>query len=143
MNLGRGMCRVTMSRRRAQDGFTLMELMIVMAIMLILVSIAIPNYQRSILHAREAVLRSDLSVIRGAIDQYTLDKQKAPQSLDDLVTSGYMKSLPEDPTTRRTDCWVPVQEDSMMAIDQNQPGIVDVHSCNDQLSSEGTAYSSW
>ena len=143
MNLGRGMCRVTLSRRRAGDGFTLMELMIVMAIMLILVSIAIPNYQRSILHAREAVLRSDLSVIRGAIDQYTLDKQKAPQSLDDLVPSGYMKSLPEDPTTRRTDCWVPVQEDSMMAIDQNQPGIVDVHSCNDQLSSEGTAYSSW
>jgi general secretion pathway protein G len=120
-----------------------MELMIVMAIILILVSVAIPNYQRSISHARESVLKQDLATLRSAIDQYTLDKQKAPQSLEDLVSSGYMKSMPEEPTTRRTDCWVPVQEDSMMAIDQNQPGIIDVHSCNDQLASDGTAYSAW
>jgi general secretion pathway protein G len=130
-------------RRRAQAGFTLMELMIVMAIILILVSVAIPNYQRSISHARESVLKQDLATLRSAIDQYTLDKQKAPQSLEDLVSSGYMKSMPEEPTTRRTDCWVPVQEDSMMAIDQNQPGIIDVHSCNDQLASDGTAFSTW
>src|SRR3569832_2007501 len=140
MILGRSMCR---ARRSAQAGFTLMELMIVMAIILILVSVAIPNYQRSISHARESVLKQDLATLRSAIDQYTLDKQKAPQSLEDLVSSGYMKSMPEEPTTHRTDCWVPVQEDSLMAIDQNQPGIIDVHSCNEQLASDGTAYSSW
>ena len=139
MKLGRVKTR-TGSR---QQGFTLMELMIVMAIILILVSVAVPNYQRSIVHAREAVLKQDLASIRTSIDQYTLDKQKAPQSLEDLVSSGYMKTMPEEPMTRRADCWVPVQEDSMMAIDQNQPGIIDVHSCNDQLSSEGTAYSTW
>lgn len=142
MNLTRSICRAT-RRREAQAGFTLMELMIVMAIILILVSVAIPNYQRSISHARESVLKQDLATLRSAIDQYTLDKQKAPQSLEDLISAGYMKSMPEEPTTRRTDCWVPVQEDSLMAIDQNQPGIIDVHSCNDQLSSDGTAYSSW
>ncbi|SRR6266567_6546551 len=136
-------CRVTTRRAAAQAGFTLMELMIVMAIILILASVAIPNYQRSIIHAREAVLRQDLATIRSAIDQYTLDKQKAPQSLEDLSSSGYLKTLPQEPMTKRTDCWVTVQEDSMMAIDQNQPGIVDVHSCNDQLSSEGSAYSTW
>ena len=128
---------------KKQQGFTLMELMIVMAIILILASVAIPNYQRSITHAREAVLKQDLASIRTSIDQYTLDKQKAPQSLEDLVSSGYLKTMPEEPITRRADCWVPVQEDSMMAIDQNQPGIIDVHSCNDQLSSDGTAYSTW
>ena len=126
-----------------QQGFTLMELMIVMAIILILVSVAVPNYQRSIVHAREAVLKQDLASLRTSIDQYTLDKQKAPQSLDDLVSSGYLKTIPEEPMTRRTDCWVPEQEDSLMAIDQNQPGIIDVHSCNDQLSSDGRAYSTW
>jgi general secretion pathway protein G len=143
MTFGRSMRRMQTQKRGAENGFTLMELMIVMAIILILASVAIPNYQRSIIHAREAVLRQDLSTIRSAIDQYTLDKQKAPQSLEDLSSSGYLKTMPEEPITRRTDCWVTVQEDSMMAIDQNQPGIVDVHSCNDQLSSEGTAYSTW
>jgi general secretion pathway protein G len=143
MNLGRSMCGVRKARSEAQLGFTLLELMIVISIMVILMSIAIPNYQRSITHSREAVLKQDLATIRTSIDQYTLDKQKAPQSLEDVISAGYMKALPEEPTTRRTDCWVPVQEDSMMAIDQNQPGIIDVHSCNDQLSSDGTAYSSW
>ena len=143
MNLGRSMCGVRRARNEARSGFTLLELMIVISIMVILMSIAIPNYQRSITHSREAVLKQDLATIRTSIDQYTLDKQKAPQSLEDVISAGYMKVLPEEPTTRRTDCWVPVQEDSMMAIDQNQPGIIDVHSCNDQLSSDGTAYSSW
>jgi len=140
---GRKMCRARRPQHGAQRGFTLLELMIVMTIILILASVAIPNYQRSIAHARESVLLSNLAVLRSAIDQYTLDKQKAPQSLEDLVSAGYLRSLPVEPTTRRTDCWVTVEEDSMMAIDQNQPGISDVHSCNDQLSSDGTAYSSW
>ncbi len=130
-------------RKSSAAGFTLLELMIVISIMVILMSIAIPNYQQSIVHSREAVLRNDLMVLRSAIDQYTLDKQKAPQSLDDLVSAGYLKVIPEDPISRRTDCWVPVQEDSLMAVDQTQPGIIDVHSCNDATSSDGTAYSSW
>lgn len=139
------MIRSVRIRRKSgkERGFTLLELMIVISIMIILMAVAIPNYQRSIVHAREAVLMNDLNVLRSAIDQYTLDKAKAPQSLDDLVSSGYLKVMPQDPITRRTDCWVPVQEDSLMAIDQTQPGIIDVHSCNDQTASDGTAYSSW
>ncbi len=128
---------------RRSAGFTLLELMIVISIILILMGVAIPNYQRSIANAREAVLRNDLNVLRSAIDQYTLDKQRAPQSLEDLVSAGYLKSIPPDPITRRTDCWVPQQEDSLMAIDQTQPGISDVHSCNDAIASDGTAYSTW
>ncbi len=135
--------RIARKNRNSMSGFTLMELMIVISIIVILMGIAIPNYQRSIVHAREAVLKNDLAVIRSAIDQYTLDKQKAPQSLEDLVSSGYLKVMPEDPITKRTDCWVPVQEDTLMAVDQTQPGIVDVHSCNDNASSDGSAYSSW
>jgi general secretion pathway protein G len=101
-----------------------------------------PN-STSIRESQEEVLRQDLSTLRSAIDQYTLDKQKAPQSLEDLISSGYMKQLPEEPTTRRRDCWVPVPEDQMTAIDKKHPGITDVHSCNGQLSSNGIAYSSW
>jgi general secretion pathway protein G len=97
----------------------------------------------SIRAGRERTLRQDLSTLRSAIDQYKLDKQQLPQSLNDLVSSGYIKVLPEEPTTRRTDCWVPVQEDPASAVDNKHLGIVDVHSCNNQLSSDGTAYSNW
>ncbi len=128
---------------RRSRGFTLIELMIVISIILILMSFAIPNYQQSILHAREAVLRNDLSVIRQAIDQYTLDKQKAPQSLDDLVQAGYLKEIPEDPMTKSRDTWQTVMEDSIMAVDQQQPGISDVHSGSDKTASDGTAYNTW
>jgi general secretion pathway protein G len=124
-------------------GFTMIELMIVIAIIAILASIAVANYQHSIWRAREAVLRNDLFSMRSSIDQYTLDKQKAPQSLEDLVTAGYIKSVPKDPITDATDTWVTDQEDSMMAIDQTAPGIVDVHSGSDKTSTEGTAYNTW
>ncbi len=124
-------------------GFTLIELLVVISIMLILLGIAVPVYTQSVNTQYEYNLKQNLRMLNQAIDQYTLDKQRAPQSLDDLVSGGYLKSIPQDPITRRTDCWVPVQEDSMMAIDQTQPGIVDVHSCNDQLASDGSAYSSW
>ncbi len=120
-----------------------MELMIVLAIILILMSIAIPNYQQSILHARESVLRNDLYVMRSAIDQYTLDKQKAPQSLDDLVQAGYLKVIPIDPFTKSSDTWETVQEDTLMAVDQQEPGIVDVHSGSQAVGSDGTAYNTW
>ena len=129
--------------KRRATGFTLIELMIVISIILILMAVAIPNYQQSVLHARESVLRQDLYVIRSAIDQYTLDKQKAPQSLQDLTSANYLKEIPEDPMTRSRDTWETVQEDTLMAIDQQQPGIVDVHSGSQQASSDGSAYNTW
>jgi general secretion pathway protein G len=100
------------------------------------------NYQHSIWRAREAVLRNDLFTLRSSIDQYTLDKQKAPQSLDDLATAGYIKAVPKDPMTNEPD-WVTVQEDTLLAIDQTQPGIVDVHSASSSVSTDGSVYSSW
>jgi general secretion pathway protein G len=130
-------------RKKGNRGFTLIELMIVISIILILMAVAIPNYQQSVLHARESVLRQDLYVIRSAIDQYTLDKQKAPQSLQDLTSANYLKEIPEDPMTRSRDTWETVQEDTLMAIDQQQPGIVDVHSGSQQTSSDGSAYNTW
>jgi general secretion pathway protein G len=123
-------------------GFTMIELIMVIAIISILASIAAMNYQHSIWRAREAVLRNDLFTMRSSIDQYTLDKQAAPQSLQDLVEAGYIKAIPKDPITTQTD-WVTEQEDSLMAIDQTKPGIVDVHSASSQVSSEGTAYNTW
>ena len=132
-----------MKRRSRQRGFTLIELMVVISIIVILMSVAIPRYQASILRARETVLRDDLYTLRSVIDQYTLDKQKAPQSLQDLVEAGYLKELPKDPFTNARDSWVPVTDDSILSPDQSQPGIIDVHSGSEQNSSEGTAYSSW
>jgi general secretion pathway protein G len=132
-----------MLRRARQRGFTLIELMVVISIIVILMSVAIPRYQASILRARETVLRDDLYTLRSVIDQYTLDKQKAPQSLQEVVDAGYLKQLPKDPFTSSRDTWVPVTDDSIMSPDQSQPGIVDVHSGSDQNSSEGTAYSTW
>lgn len=121
----------------------MIELMIVIAIISILASIAAANYQHSVWRAREAVLRNDLFTLRSSIDQYTLDKQKAPQTLQDLVAAGYIKSVPKDPITNSTDTWVAQQEDSLMAIDQTDPGIVDVHSGSNSPSTDGTVYSSW
>lgn len=129
--------------RRATRGFTLLELMIVISLMLILMSIAVPMYQRSIAHARESVLRNDLFAMRSVIDQYTLDKQRAPQSLDDLVTAGYLKQIPTDPCTGSNSTWQTVEEDTLMAVDQQQPGIVDVHSGCDKVSDSGEPFSSW
>ena len=137
-----------MNRKRSKvsrkiAGFTMIELMIVCAIIAILASIAVGNYQHSVWRAREAVLRNDLFTLRSSIDQYTLDKQKAPQSLEDLVSAGYIRAIPKDPITNATDTWVTEEEDSLMAIDQTAPGIVDVHSGASSESTEGTAYNTW
>lgn len=123
-------------------GFTLLELMIVISIIMILMAVAVPMYNQSIVQARESVLRSNLSTLRSVISQYTLDKQKAPQSLDDLVSGGYLRQIPIDPITRQTN-WEVVQEDVMMAVDQQDPGITDVHSASSATASDGTTYSSW
>ena len=135
------------SQRKSQKrfgicGFTLIELMIVISIMMILMAIAIPMYNRSIVQARESVLRSNLSTLRSVISQYTLDKQKAPQSLDDLVSANYLRQIPVDPITREAN-WQVVQEDVLMAVDQQEPGITDVHSSSDATATDGTAYSTW
>ena len=124
-------------------GFTLLELMIVISMIMILVSVAVPIYTQSILQARESVLRQNLATLRSVISQYTLDKQKAPVSLQDLVDAGYIKQLPMEPFTKSRESWVPVTDDSLMSPDQTAPGIIDVHSGSDQVSSEGTAYSTW
>ena len=124
-------------------GFTLIEIMIVIMIMIILMGIAVPLYQQSIIRARESVLREDLYTLRNAIDQYTLDKQRAPQTLQDLVQAGYIKLLPRDPFTGSSDTWTTEMEDSLRSLDQNQPGIADVHSGSDRTGSDGTAYNTW
>src|ERR1700687_1531815 len=113
---------------RRNGGFTLIELMIVISMILILVSISIPPYNQSILRARESVLRQDLFELRSLISQYTLDKQKAPQSLDDLVQAGYIKQIPTDPMTGSNSSWTVDQEDTVLSVDQQDPGISDVHS---------------
>jgi len=134
----------TSRRNRAKtSGFTLVELMVVMLIIAILLAVAIPSYISAIRSAREAALRQDLHTMRDAIEQYTEDKQAAPQSLDDLVQAGYLRDLPIDPMTHSSDTWVPDSSDSLSSIDQSTPGITDVHSGSDQVGSDGTAYSEW
>ncbi|MGD0733057.1 MAG: type II secretion system protein [Terracidiphilus sp.] len=128
---------------RKDAGFTLFELMIVMTIIGILMLIAVPSYISAIRHAREAVLREDLHVLRSAIDSYTMDKAKAPQSLDDLVQEGYLKVIPEDPMTHAKDTWVTDTSDSLHSLDQTDPGIDDIHSGSEETSSEGDAYNTW
>ena len=133
-----------MSRiRKHSAGFTLIELMIVMAIIGILAVIAIPKFTTAIKMAREAVLKEDLHVMRAAIDSYTMDKQKAPQTLDDLIQDGYLKSVPEDPFTHSKDTWVTDSNGALYSVDQTEPGIDDVHSGSQELSTGGQSYSTW
>ena len=131
------------SIRKHDAGFTLVELMIVMAIIGILAVVAIPSYVGAVRQAREAVLKEDLHVLRNAIDSYTADKQKAPQSLDDLVQEGYLKVIPEDPMTRSKDTWVTDTSDALQSVDQTEPGINDVHSGSQEQGTDGQPYSAW
>ena len=134
------MAQVSHKRDR---GFTLIELMIVISLILILVSISIPAYNQSILRAKESVLLQNLFTLRSLISQYTLDKQKAPQSLEDLVQAQYIKQIPIDPFTGKNDSWTVDQEDYSLSVDQQETGITDVHSGSSLISTSGTAYSSW
>jgi len=127
-------------RNQRRFGFTLIEMMVVMAIIAVLMSVAIPIYTRSILRAKESVLRNNLFTLRTVIDEYTYDKQKAPQSLEDLVSDGYLRQVPLDPMTGAAD-WKIIMEDATNTVNQTEPGIYNVHSASDKTSMEGTPYS--
>jgi len=129
--------------RASRFGFTFVELMVVITIIVILISMAVPIYQKSIIRAKETVLHQNLNTIRDVIDHYTYDKEKAPQALQDLVTEGYLRSVPIDPITGSNQTWQIVMEDASQALDQSQPGIFDIHSGSDKMSLDGTPYSSW
>jgi general secretion pathway protein G len=129
--------------RRSERGFTLLEIMVVLAIFLILMTIAAGSYERSVTHAKEAALHQDLSEMRKAIDDYTMDKEAAPNSLDDLVSAEYLHEVPTDPVSGSKD-WTTDDCDSLLSPDQTSTGICNVHSgSNDVSPLENSAYSSW
>jgi general secretion pathway protein G len=129
------------SRRSSEGGFTLLELMIVMAILVILAAVALPRYQAVVVHAREATLRDDLFQMRKAMDQYAADKGKLPQSLDELASSSYLREVPVDPITGQKD-WNVVMGDDPASVEGGQ-GLIDLHSSSTETSTDGTAYSEW
>jgi general secretion pathway protein G len=145
-NTGRNNGRRRFLRRQGGKsrscGFTLLELMIVITVMMILVAIAVPAYNQHIIQARESVLRSNLRELDQLIQQYTMDKGQAPQSLDDLKTAGYLREIPKDPMTGAID-WDTESEDPTQAADPQQPGIIAVHSHSTGMALDGTPYSSW
>ena len=132
--------RATMKK---DAGFTLVELMIVLAIIGVLLTVAIPSFVGAVRQAREAVLKEDLHVLRSAIDSYTADKQKAPQALEDLVNDGYLKEIPVDPMTRARDTWQTTTSDALHSLDQTEPGIDDVHSGSQEQGTDGQPYNTW
>ncbi len=124
-------------------GFTFVELMVVVTIIVILITMAIPQYQKSILRAKESVLHNNLFTLRTVIDHYTMDKAKAPQTLDDLVSAGYLRAIPVDPMTGSNQTWTKVMEDNDQAVRQAEPGIYEVHSGADKVALDGKRYSEW
>ena len=129
--------------RNGKRGFTLIEMMIVMAIIVILIGVAVPYYQKAITRAKETVLHNNLFAMRSALDEYSFDKQKAPHALQDLVSDGYLRDVPVDPLTQRTDTWKIIVEDAGQAVSSSEPGIFDVRSGSDKKSLDGTSYSDW
>ena len=128
---------------RRPRGFTLIELMVVMAIISVLIAIAVPIYQKSLVRAKESVLRNNLFTLRTMIDEYTVDKQQAPAALQDLVSDGYLRQIPQDPMTGTDQTWRIIMEDTPVSGSTGSPGIFDVKSGSDKQSLEGTPYSDW
>jgi len=140
----RGNVKRTEDKGRRARGFTLLELMIVLTLILILASFAVPTYHVAIVRAREAVLRDDLYVMRDLIDKFTIDKQRPPATLDELVEAGYIRGgIPVDPFTGSNQTWRVDIEDVPLSPEKATSGIVDVHSGSDEESLDGAPYSSW
>ncbi len=124
-------------------GFTLIEIMVVISIILILLGVALPIYSHSITRAREQNLRQNLETLNKTIYQYTQDKKKAPQSLEDLKAAKYLERIPED-ITGSSDTWQTEPADAILSLEQTDTqGIIGVHSGSDKIGSDGTAYSTW
>jgi general secretion pathway protein G len=130
------------NRRARMRGFTFVELMVVITIIVILVTMAIPIYSNTIKRSKESVLKQNLFTLRTVIDNYTYDKQKAPQALQDLVREGYLRDVPVDPLTGSNN-WRTIMEDAAQSVNQSEPGIYDVRSSSDKTSLDGTPYSEW
>ena len=130
-----------MTRNHSRRGFTFVEMMVVITIMVIVISMAIPIYNRSIIRAKESVLQNNLYTLRTVIDNYSYDKGKAPQNLQDLVSEGYLQKLPIDPMTGSNTTWRTIMEDASQSISQSEPGIFDVKSGSDKTGLDGVAYS--
>ena len=138
------MARPILSGRQLRlRGFTFVELMVVITIIVILISMAIPIYNRSILRAKESVLKNNLFTLRTVIDNYTYDKQKAPQQLQDLVSEGYLQKIPMDPMVGNNNSWRVIMEEASQSVNQSEPGIFDVKSSSDKTGLDGTAYAEW
>ncbi len=128
-----------MTCRSAHEGYSLVELMIVVAIIGILVALAVPSFQQSAVKAREAVLKQNLHTIRTVLDQYYADKGSYPSSLETLVEAKYLRRVPVDPFTETADGWVIEFEESSDA----GGGVFDVHSSSEAVSTNGTPYNEW
>ena len=129
--------------RSGRGGFTIIELMVVMAIVLVILSVAVPLYNKSVIRARETVLHQNLATMRAVIDEYTYDKQKAPQNLEDIVREGYLRQVPMDPMVGNNTSWKIIMEEAAASVSQAEPGIFDVRSSSEKISLEGTKYSEW
>jgi general secretion pathway protein G len=125
------------------QGFTLLELVIVMTILVVLASIGVVSYQQLRLKARETLLRQDLKSMREILDKYAADKEELPQTLDDVVSAGYMHDVPIDPMTGQADWTVVMGEDSLARDSSAKQGIIDVHSKADGVATDGKAYSEY
>ncbi len=129
--------------RSGKAGFTIIELMVVMAIVLVILSVAVPLYNKSVIRARETVLHQNLATMRAVIDEYTYDKQKAPQNLEDIVREGYLRQVPMDPMAGNNTSWKIIMEEAAASVSQAEPGIFDLRSSSEKISLEGTKYSEW
>jgi general secretion pathway protein G len=134
---------IVTGKLRGARGFTLIELMIVMSIIVTLATVGLVQYRQSVLFAREAVLRADLRDMREAIDQYYADKNQDPQGLQDLVTYGYMRAIPVDPFTNSADSWQTVPSDPDPANPTATLGIRDVKSGSELTAVDGSNYADW